>query len=223
MGTLLASVVPLALGAAISPTLFALEVLVLSGPRRPVARAWAVALGSALTLALYTLLGVTVLARLDTKHPKHSTTGAVVDLTAAALLALLAARALHRRRTAAESHGDRTKGRLAAAPTAFFVGAGALAMLVNFSTLVLFLPALHEIARAGVGLADQVLAWVVLVVITLLPVLLPVTAVTISGRRAAPVLARLNGFVSRHARQITAAIEVLFAVVLLWKGIGDLR
>ena len=54
MGTLLATVLPLALGAAVSPTLFTLEVLVLSGCRHPVSRGRAVAGGSAVMLILYT-------------------------------------------------------------------------------------------------------------------------------------------------------------------------
>jgi hypothetical protein len=36
-------------------------------------------------------------------------------------------------------------------------------------------------------------------------------------------LARLNAFVGRHARTIAIAIELVFAVVLAWKGIGDLH
>ena len=80
-------------------------------------------------------------------------TGAVIDLLAGTLLAALALRALRRGKTTAESHHSRTQGRLADAPTAYFIGAGALAMLINFSTLLLFLPALHEIPRSSVNLA----------------------------------------------------------------------
>jgi len=54
-------------------------------------------------------------------------------------------------------------------------------------------------------------------------VLLPVTLVALLGTRADPLLARLNAFVGRHARTIAIAIELVFAVVLAWKGIGDLH
>jgi hypothetical protein len=59
-------------------------------------------------------------------------------------------------------------------------------------------------------------------VITLLPVLVPVTLVVLLGRRASVPLDRVNKFVGSHSRQITVTIEVLFAVVLIWKGIGEL-
>ena len=45
MGALLVSVLPLAVGAAISPTLLALQLLVLTGATKPRARAWALAAG----------------------------------------------------------------------------------------------------------------------------------------------------------------------------------
>ena len=59
-------------------------------------------------------------------------------------------------------------------------------------------------------------------VITLLPVLLPVGLVTVVGPRADPVLAATHRFVSGHARQIGVVIEVVFAVYLVVRGIGEL-
>ncbi len=222
MGSLLAIVVPLALGAAISPTLFALEVLILSGRRHPVARAWALSGGAAAVLIAFSVLGLTLLRNLHSGHHNRSPTDASIELAAGALLLLLAARALYSRKTAAESHNDRAQGRLADTPTILFVGVGALGMLVNFSTLLLFLPALHEISRSPVSLAGKGAAWLLLVMITLLPVLIPVTLVVMLGRRASPLLDRLNTFVANHSRQITITIEVLFAAVLIWKGIAEL-
>ena len=95
-------------------------------------------------------------------------------------------------------------------------------MLVNFSTLILFLPALHEISRSSSGPADRGVAFGLLCVITLLPVLAPVVVVTVLGTRAEPALEATHAFVSRHARQIGIAIEVVFAVYLVWRGFGEL-
>lgn len=222
MGSLLAIVIPLALGAAISPTLFALEVLILSGRRHPVARAWALAVGAAAILIVFSVLGLTLLRNLHPGHRNHSPADASIELAAGALLLLLAARSLYKRKTAAESHNDRTQGRLADTPTILFAGVGALGMLVNFSTLLLFLPALHVISRSSVSLAGKGAVWLILVVITLMPVLIPVTLVVLLGRRASPLLDHLNTFVANHSRQITIAIEVIFAAVLIWKGIAEL-
>ena len=223
MTALLASVVPLAIGAAISPTLLALQLLVLTGRNRPLARAWALAAGAALVLAAFSVLGLTVLDHLHPPaHGHHSLRGAVLMFIAAALLAALALRSLLKRPTPAEQHKSRTAGRLETAPTGWFVGVGALGMVVNFSTLVLFLPALHEITRSSVDLVGRSVAFGLLFVIALLPVLVPVVVVSAAGERAAPALDATHGFVTRHARQIGIVIEVVFAVYLVIKGVAEL-
>lgn len=223
MAALLASVLPLAVGAAVSPTLVALQLLVLTGTTKPVARAWALAFGSALVLAVFSLLGLTVLNHLHPAgHGHHSWSGAVIMFVAAGLLGLLAVRSIVRRPTSAEQHGSRTADRLATAPTAWFVGVGAVGMVVNFSTLLLFLPALHEITRSSVDLAGRSVAFALLFVITLLPVLLPVGLVTVMGPHADPALAATHRVVSRYARQIGIVVEVVFAVYLVLRGVAEL-
>jgi hypothetical protein len=173
-------------------------------------------------LGVYAVAGLTVLGHVAGPGHHHPTLDAVIDLTAAALLALLAIRSLLRHPTAAEGHQNRIMSRLTAAPGAAFLGFGAVAMLVNFSTLVLFLPALHQIARSSVALADKVVVGAVLVIVTLLPVLVPVLLVTALGPRADPLLARLNRLVGGHSRQITVGIAAIFAVVLVVKGIREI-
>jgi hypothetical protein len=223
MAALLASVLPLAVGAAISPTLLALQLLVLTGPTRPLARAWALAAGAALVLGIVSVLGLTVLDHLHpNRHGHPSLRDAVIMFVAAGLLAGLAVRSLARRPTPAEQQKTRTAGRLEHASTVWFVGVGALGMVVNFSTLVLFVPALHEITRSDVGTAGRSVVFAVLCVITLLPVLAPVAAVSLLGRRAEPALVATHAFVTRHARQIGIVIEVVFAVYLVVRGVGEL-
>ena len=223
MGALLASVLPLALGAAISPTLLALQLLVLAGPVDRLARAWSLAAGSALVLAVYAFCGITVLGQIHTKKaPHHSLRDALIELVCAGLLVALALRARLSRRTAGEHHGSSAASRLANASLPWFVGAGALGMLTNFSTLVLFLPALHQIERAPVSTVSQWIVFAVLYVITLMPVLLPVAAATLFGRQAEPVLDRIHTFISAHSRQIGVVIELVFAAYLSWKGVSEL-
>jgi len=222
VAALLASVLPLAIGAAISPTLLTLQLVVLTGATKPLARAWVVAVGSALVLATYSVLGLTVLQHLHpAKLGHHSLRGAIIMFVAGGLMMVLAVRSLLRRPTPAEQQKSRTASRLETAPF-WFLGVGAVGMVVNFSTLVLFLPALHEITRSTVGLLDRSVMFGFLYIITLLPVLIPVGLVTILGDRADPVLDATHTFVTRHARHIGVVIEVVFAVYLVWKGFGEL-
>jgi hypothetical protein len=176
-----------------------------------------------LVLAAFSLLGFTVLNHLhQADHGHHSLRGAIIAFVAAGLLAVLALRSLHHHPTSGEEHKERTAGRLGTAPTFWFFGVGAVGMLVNFSTLVLFLAALHELTRSTVGTLDRTVVFAVLFVVTLLPVLVPVGLVTVLGDRADPPMNAAHTFVARHARAIGIAVEVVFAAYLVWKGIGEL-
>lgn len=219
MIALILAILPLALGAAVSPLLFGIEVLALTSGTRAVARAWAVTAGAALVLGLLCAAGLLLGSAPPHRRP-HPTTDAIVAFTAAGLLLGLAAwqLATASRATSKPSLDQRLEG----ASTRSFLVAGVLGMVTNLSTLVLFLPALHEIAKSQAGVAASAVALVVLVGITLLPVVVPSALVTILGDRAEPTLRRMNGFLSRHSRSITLAIEIGFAIVLVAKGIAKL-
>jgi len=219
MGQLLVAVLPLALGAAVSPTLMALQLLVLSGPTHRLARAWSLTLGAALVLGAFSVLCFTALDHLRPHHAHKSATDAAVLLGSGVLLAALAVRSRLKKPTTGENHSDRTAGRLATAGTPWFIGVGALGMVVNFSTLLLVLPAVHEIAHSSAGTTAKAVVFGVLYVIVLLPVLIPVLGATILGRRADPALDATHRWVARNARTVATVIEGVFAVYLVVKGI----
>jgi len=223
MGSLLVSVLPLALGAAVSPTLLALQLLVLTGTTHRLSRAWALAAGAALVLGAFSLLCVTALQRIRPHHTHHkSATDAVVLLVSGGLLALLTIRSLLKRPTAGEKHTSTIAGRLGTASTAWFLGVGAVGMVVNFSTLLLVLPAVHEITHSSASTADKVAVFAVMYVIVLLPVLVPVLLVTVLGNGADRLLDATHTWVSRHSRTIGVVIEGVFAVYLMVKGVRAL-
>ena len=223
MGSLLVAVLPLALGAAVSPTLLAVQLLVLTGTTHRLARAWALTLGAALVLAAFSILCVTALQRIRPHHPSHrSATDAAVLLVSGALLGLLALRAMIRRPTAGEQQPSKIAGRLDTASTGWFVGVGALGMVVNFSTLLLVLPAMHEITHSTASVASKVAVYAVLYVIVLLPVLVPVLLVAVLGSGADRLLDATHTWVGAHSRTIGVVIEVVFAVYLVIKGVRAL-
>jgi hypothetical protein len=219
MGNLLAVVLPLALGAAISPTLLALQLLVLSGGGHKLARAWALAGGAALVLAAFSLLCVTALSRLRPHHGHKSPTDAAVLILSGVLLGALAVRSRIRTPTVGEKHTPRIGERLTSASSIWFLGVGAVGMVVNFSTLLLVLPAVHEITHSGAAPSDKVTAFVVLYVIVLLPVLAPVVLAQVLGGRADHALDATHRWVGRNSRTIGTVIEAVFAVYLIVKGV----
>ncbi len=208
-------VIPLALGAAVSPALLTLQLLILSGPRHQVARAWAYTLGVALTVVLFIVLIATVGRGLVLASGNEDVVARAVKLAAAAGLAFLGVHTLRRPPKSEDSHS-----RLADAPTLAFVPVGFGAMWLNLSSLVLMLPAVH-VAVNSAAPVDQTVAMLVLIgLCALAPALVPALVVTVLGKkRSAPLLARLNGFTQAHSAQINAGICFLFAVLLLVSAI----
>lgn len=220
MSGLALSVVPFALGAAVSPTLLTVELMILSGKARPKARAWFFVIGAVTVLLVFSVLCASVLRNAtDAGGGPPSPWEATIKAAIAVILLALGLRQLRPRKTVGEQHKSRVAVRLHTARLPFFLGVGAVAMLTNFSTLVLYVPAMHLITRSSDDVATKVAAFAVLVLLTVLPFVLPVLAVTVAGRRSDAMLARLNGFVSRNSRRISALICFSFGAFLIYSAV----
>jgi Sap, sulfolipid-1-addressing protein len=224
MASLYVEVLPLALGAAVSPGVLTLELLILSGKVQPKLRAWLYLTGAALVLVAFSFLALTVLRNVSeaTGGPPNPWSIGVKSVIALGLLAL-GLRQLHPKKTLGEVHQSRVKGRLQTAKAPAFVVVGIVAMLSNFSTLVLYIPAMHVINLSDDPVSTKVTAGLMLLIITITPILLPVLAVTVVGHRSDALLARVNGFTGRHSRQINAGICLAFAALLAYSAVKEAR
>lgn len=207
MGELLGIVVPLAAGAAISPTTLALQLFVLSRKTAPLARAWAIAAGYAAVLLIEMAIAFAFAASTGSGAP--SKPEAWVKLGFAAALACLGVLALRRppkQRKAKVESNEPALGR-------YFV-IGVVLMATNVTTAALYLPAMHHVGAADVGPAGSALAAVLVLAIALVPAVAPPFAVTLAGDRAQAALDRLSAFSARHSRAINAGVCFGFAVFL---------
>lgn len=224
LAELLRSVLPLALGAAVSPVILLLQMVTLTTGTSRLARAWLVAAGAALALAGWGLAGWLLVNRLPTPRVGPDATAAAVDLTLALVLVALGIRAVVGRHDPAPAPAAAAADDAASAPprllTAF--GLGVAAMASNVTTIVLFLPAVRDIARAEVATLDTVVALVVLFAVTLAPALLPVLAVSLGGAAGRRVLDRVGEFARVHHAAIAAVVSFAFAVYLGLKGLQRL-
>ncbi len=222
MGELLAKVLPLALGAAVSPTVLALELLIFSAPRRPVARGASYVAGTMLVLS-----GLTVVGLMVTNHGTGFGSSAdpvtrAIDGTLGFVLLVLALhtslRAITTDRDRADdvgatAHSDRS----ASLPAAFLLGI--VMMLSNFSTILLYLPAMRAVTASSVPRSDQLVAVVVAFVITALPILSPLVVRLVAPGPSGRWFDSLHQVVVRYQTQLTVGIEVIFGVYLLGKAI----
>jgi len=219
VGELLGRVIPLALGAAVSPAVLTVGVLILSSPRRPVARGVAFAAGTITVLLGLTALGLLVLDRFNAHHPsatQRAVTDAV-DVTLGIVLLALALRTVLRGRDPTVESAPRSPRDQGGLATSY--GLGIVMMVTNLSTIVLYLAAVKTIGRADVSDADQAVALVVAVMITSLPATVPLLLRVVVPGPSQRTLANLDGVMTRHRRAIVVTVEVIFGVYLVVKGI----
>jgi threonine/homoserine/homoserine lactone efflux protein len=220
VGQLLAKTIPLALGAAVSPTVLAVGLLILSGPRRPVARGTAFTAGVLVTLGALTAIGLTLTHHAIQGTSKHDPITRAIDGTVGVVLLLLALatvlRAVTTDRDAPAPKADADPDKHASLAAAFVLGMAM--MMANFSTILLYLPAMREISAARVATADKAVVVVIVFLITSLAATVPLTLRLVAPGPSARWFTSLHAAVTRHQRQIAVVIEVLFGAYLLVKA-----
>ena len=223
MGDLLATVLPLALGAAVSPTLAPRVIAVLASGDDPVRRAAALAAGATVPLVLIAVVVLTTMHAAGAAEPgdAHRTLDGVVDLVFGALLAGVAWRALQPTATPQEQQAVRAE-RAPGGPGRY-VALGTGIMLVNVSTLALFVPAMKDIARAGVPVGQEVAAVAFVLVIVLIPAWLPVALRVAFPERTAPLLRPVGCWLHDHQRLLGGWVAAGFAAYLVLRGVLELR
>lgn len=214
---LLGRLLPLALGAAISPVLLLLQLLNLSAPQRPLQRSLAFLLGCALVMALW-LLGAAWMAGL---LAAVAAVPAQLDAGLDALcgLLLLAAAAWMVQSPPAPALAPVA----AAAPASGLAGAlsaGLLAMGCNLTSLVLVLRAMQTIVLTLPLSPQRFSLSAVLALCTLLPAWLPPAVVLLSGEPGRRRLQRLARWVQPRQRLLNGAVALALAVLLLARAWG---
>jgi hypothetical protein len=87
-------------------------------------------------------------------------------------------------------------------------------MATNFSSLILYFPAMHEIGSSDAGVTAQLVAFALVFAITMLPAVGPPLLVGLLGERARPPLERLNRAFTEHRDTIGALVCFGFAGLL---------
>jgi hypothetical protein len=215
-------VLPLALGAAVSPVIFILQLATLVSRPAPVRRAMFVLTGCVGVLAVV----MTVIALTDHRAGVVSSGTSVISgwikVALAVLLVLSALRALLRPAVVAE------EARPLADPVAgkthslryLLLGVGAMA--TNFTTFSLVVPAVHDLNVATIDAGGRALLYAVVALFALLPAWLPLAALASLGHRGPAVLDRLSVWMRAHNRVIVIVVSLAFAAFLAASGLRAL-
>lgn len=217
MSSLAVQLLPYAVTAAISPILLTLEVVILASAKQPKLRAWFYALGGAAFILLFFALVLTLLAGLNSAAGQ-SVAERVVKIAGAIALVVVGIRQFIPRKTAGEQHQSRVQHLMHDGRARIFLVVGFLAMASNVSTLIIVIPALHHVSVSGAPRTEQFLALLELFAFVMLPMLIPVLLLTLLGHRADPFLHWLNAFMTKYARQITAIVCFVIALMLVYSA-----
>jgi uncharacterized membrane protein YfcA len=219
MSSLLGDVVPLALGAAISPVLFLLQLNALTGTR-PIARGAALTAGAAIVLIVGSTVGVLLGG---TGFSGRTTLQAVINIAFGVLLLAVGLRALLRPpkpKPKPKPKPTEPDARPKSVRSAFLAGAGGMA--TNVTTFALYIPALALIAGSGLPLGQRGLAGLIILLITLMvawvPLLLAVAIPSASDR----LLPALGNWMNANNRWIQVVLCFGFGIWLLAKGLRAL-
>lgn len=215
MDVLLAKIIPLALGSALSPVILAAVIFILGSPVRPRLRIAVFGCGAFAVLLAIGIGGLVALTHTVSRAAHKNDVEATVDLILGLLLLALALRtALRHPKPSTTSQGPSRRTGVKAT-----LVLGVVMMSTNLSTLVLYIAALKEIDAAKVGPFDEAIALTILIAFAMLPILLPMTLYQIAPRSAQRILGLVGSFTERHRKTITQTLLFVFGLYLLLKGI----
>ena len=216
---LLLQALPLAVGAAVSPLVLILQLMLMARPGARLAASWAFVLGNLLVLIGWTLVGRSLGHHLTPRHGGHDPVAAHLEIVLALVLLSLALRWMRTPLAGLPQEPQRPPGRH---PLLGAFGLGLGCMGANVTSFVLFLPAAQDVGRSALPPTQELLVLALLVVITLVPAWAPPALVMAAGSGGRRVLQQLSGWVSGHRRGINAAVALFFALLLGVRGFSSL-
>lgn len=216
MESLVVNVIPIALGAAVSPVLLTGAIILLSSNNRPRTKVLAYALGSIVVIVLIGIVGLMIFGKAVARPGStHSATSAIIDSVIGFLLILLGVKKLikpSKGKPVFEKYLESTKLK-------DFVLMGIVLMGVNFSTIVLYIEAIKQIAVGKINLLDTILMLALVDLIIMVPVFIPLVIYVLLPGRSKKILSGVNGFLAKHSNLVSVFILFLFGFYIAIKGI----
>ncbi len=224
LSALLFDILPLAFGAAVSPTVLIGIILVLSISKNPRLNGTAFYVGSIILLLIVVALGVFVSkGAVIATGGQPSETSAYFDILLGILLLLFGIRKIRAGDKGPDKNrfaGDESKSGLGEFIKYMILGLGMF--VINFTTTILVFAAGKEIGLSTAPLIDKLIVIIILTIITLIVVEIPLLVAIIFPKTANKLLEPINRWMQKNGKYLMAAIIFVFGIYLLAKGFGIL-
>lgn len=221
LSALLLNVLPLALGAAVSPVVLIGIILILTISDRPKLSGIAFYIGAVILLLIVIAAGILVGGGITAdRHP--SVASAYLDLVFGILLILLGIRRIVKKGNGPDKDRFIQKSKSAISNFIKYMLLGLGIFTINLKTTILVFAASKDIGISSAGLTDKLTVIIILIVITLLVVEIPLLIYFTMPESSEKLLGALNIWVRKNSRYLIAAVLFFFGIYLMVKGIGVL-
>lgn len=213
MLALLAGILPFAVGAAITPTILLVQLRNVDGPRGSRKKGAAYAAGCATVLLGVSAVSLALAAGTGGAASSPPAVAAVQLVMAGALVCFGLWSRRPRSEGAEPAPHSAHEGRL----RDFGLGIGMMA--TNFTSLILYFPAMHQVGVSRSETVGKIVAFMVLFGATMLPATAPLLP---SGRLGVALQSRLeraSAFFDRHRRTLVPLLAFAFAAYLGLQGL----
>lgn len=223
--TLILEILPIALAASISPTSFAMVIVLLSLSKRPKTSGTGFLAGSFLVILLAALLGMLATEGLLLTRGESGPLKSWIDLLLGIILLYYGFK-IFLKKNAWFEENELELPINNKSPTSEFFSSMFLAMglfALNFITTALVFLGGSKIAAAGFGWLGMVISLFILIAITLSMVALPVLIYFITPKKADKILSKLNNWIKKNGHYLTAILVIIIGLYFLSNGLDGLN
>jgi cytochrome c biogenesis protein CcdA len=208
-------VLPLAIGATISPTGLLFVMMILSGKDNPKKKALTFIIGSTIFLVLLGLLIFFTYKPIVGKTAHPDDVSYILNIILGLIIILIVIKSVFFKKK------DKPKDDDAKHKKPYIV-LGFLYMLINISTLIPFIAAIKIIAANKLHPMDDFWVVAAVIIITMLMVSFPVIITYLMPKESTKILGPVNKFMSKHGAQIANVYFLLMAIYLIYAGVAKL-
>ena len=218
--TLLIQILPLAFGAAVSPTALMGIIILLSVSKKPKLQSFGYYIGSLILIIIVTFIGILLGTGITTGYNKPHLLLDWIDVILGILLLFLGTRRIIQNQKSPTNRIQSSyepKSNL----NLFFKGIsyGFALFLINFSTTIIVIEAGKEIAVSPVGLIGKLLIIIILIIITLLVCEVPLLMYVLYPQKAKRILLKVNKWMQRNGHILMGIVIFLIGAYLIIVGL----
>jgi hypothetical protein len=221
MISLLGLLLPLGIGAAISPVPTSICIMLLS-TRKPLINAIVFLTGYSAVLVAIGVLALTVFGGAvgggSEPGERSLAIKGTID-TVFGVLFLIFALKMWLKSTDPNAPPPRWIAAISSISTGEALLFGLFTMGTNFTSLPLYISGLKEIVTANIGTAGRIFALTLFILLVVVELLVPVVVYALAPRRAGAFLGVARQWLEKNNRVITIFVFVVFGILLLVRGI----